>query len=234
MTTTTVDLRSISNSSGRLATCSELERFFADINHELKFAEVYQRRVAKKKAQRFNVFDLIEPDENKLSDIIADLLDPNGTHGQGGLFLHLFFRQLGLRASIGDTNNSTVLREATTHGIQKYRRRIDILVESSVLVAIENKVDSLEQPDQVNDYLNHLQWCTKDNKKPSVLIFLTPDGRAPKSVNKESSKTSQLNCWSYHVQLRQWLSACHRECAAPKIRIFLDDFATYIESSLRR
>jgi hypothetical protein len=32
-------------------------------------------------ATGFNVFHLIEPDENKLSDILAGLLDPKGSHG---------------------------------------------------------------------------------------------------------------------------------------------------------
>ena len=74
---------------------SVLEQFFANINHKVELAETQQRLIDKQQATKFNVFELIEPDENKLSDILADLLDPKGSHGQGDLFLRLLFKQLG-------------------------------------------------------------------------------------------------------------------------------------------
>jgi len=42
----------------------------------------------------FNVFDWIEPDENTLSDLLRDLLDPAGTHGQRSAFLKLALEHL--------------------------------------------------------------------------------------------------------------------------------------------
>ena len=64
----------------------ELERFFADVNYRVHLAERLQCQLDKRLATRFNVFDLIEPDENKLSDVLAGLLNPKGAHGQGDLF----------------------------------------------------------------------------------------------------------------------------------------------------
>src|SRR5207237_4404982 len=121
------------------------EHFFDTINHRVELAEAQQRRIDKRRATGFNVFHLIEPDENKLSDILADLLDPKGGHGQGDLFLRLLFKQLGLGSNPKLTKNATVQREAPTHGILKYRRRIDVFVEAAALLVIENKLDSLEQ-----------------------------------------------------------------------------------------
>ena len=155
----------------------ELEHFFAAVNHAVERAEAQQRRIDKRLATGFNVFHLIEPDENKLSDILADLLDPKGDHGQGDLFLRLIFKQLGLGAHAKLTKNATVQREAPTHGIQKYRRRMDVFVEAGALLAIENKLDSPEQRDQVKDYLEHLQQCARGRQ--TRLIYLTPDGRPP-------------------------------------------------------
>jgi hypothetical protein len=213
---------------------SDLQKFFDGGSLQMQS----QRRLDKKRASEFNVFDLIIPDENKLSDVLWVLLDPEGRHGQGDLFLRLLFRQLGVGSGLKHTRNATVQREAPTHGIQKYRRRIDVFVKAGVLVAIENKIDSSEGPEQVKDYLEHLDYCTKGNRKDSVLIYLSPDGRRPESLNRatfdEAITSGRLQCWRHQIELRGWLAACRRHCQAEKIRIFLSDFMTYVESHLKR
>ena len=170
--------------SSQLQDWKHLKRFFSAVGSRVAIAEKKQRQRDRKEATRFNVFDLIDPDENKLSDVLADLLDPKGNHGQGDLFLRLLFKQLDLGSDAKLTKDATVHREAPTHGILKYLRRIDVLVEAGMLLAIENKVDSTEQPEQVKDYLDHLRYCTSSSR-PSMLIYLTPDGRPPESISRE-------------------------------------------------
>jgi hypothetical protein len=215
---------------------SELKDFFASIRNRVEHAKAQQRRIDKQRATGFNVFHLIEPDENKLSDILADLLHPEGGHGQGDLFLRLLFKQLGLGSHVKLTKGATVQREAPTHGILKYRRRMDVFVEAGALVVIENKVDSLEQVDQVKDYLDHLQQCAQGRQ--IRLIYLTPDGRSPESLHPtvfdQEQSIGRLCCWSYQGQLHTWLESCRRACEAQKISHFLSDFIVYIESVLRR
>ena len=217
---------------------SELEDFFATVSHKVELAEVQQRNLDKIQATGFNVFDLIEPDENKLSDIIADLLDPKGGHGQGDLFIRLLFKQLGLEPDAKLTENARVQREAPTYGIMKYRRRIDVLIEAGAWVAIENKVDSGEQTDQVKDYLEHLKHCTLGRPVQSALIYLTRNGNPPESVpllsRKKYEENGKLFCWSYQRELRTWLESCRADCKAEKICHFLSDFISYIESSMKR
>jgi PD-(D/E)XK nuclease superfamily len=224
------------DSSVRPQLARQIEKFFATINHRVELSEKQQRRIDKQLATGFNVFHLIEPDENKLSDILADLLDPKGSHGQGDLFLRLLFKQVGLGSGAKLSNNAIVQREAPTHGILKYRRRMDVFVDARALLVIENKLDSLEQRDQVKDYLEHLHVCTRGRR--SRLIYLTPDGRPPgslpPSVIEQERKISRLHCWSYQGQLRHWLENCRRDCKAQKIRNFLSDFMAYIESVLKR
>ena len=216
----------------------ELERFFTSISHQVTLAEARQRRLDKRQANGFNVFDFIKPDENKLSDILALLLDPNGGHGQGDLFLRSLFSKLGYGLDSKLTRGAIVLREAPTYGIQKHRRRIDVMVEAGVLLAIENKVDSLEQKDQVRDYLEHLRRCTERHRKDGVLIYLSPDGRPPESLSPEMFDRQQaegrLYCWSYRKELLEWLEVCRRDCQAEKIQVFLSDFIAYIEVYLKR
>lgn len=216
----------------------ELEQFFADVGYRVELAEKMQQCLDHKLATKFNIFNLIEPDENKLSDILADLLDPKGTHGQGDLFLRRLFEQLGIVETGKLGEDAIVQREALTDKISNHLRRIDLLVRAGVLLAIENKVDSFEQTDQVKDYLEYLCQCAKEKAIQTVLIYLTPNGRKPKSLAlpalEELQKSNKLHCWSYQVELRAWLEACRRDCEAERIRHFLSDFIAYIESDLKR
>ena len=226
------------DSSSVLVRQAELRRFFTAVSRRAEQAEKQQGRLDKRQATGFNVFDLIKPDENKLSDVLKRLLDPKGAHGQGDLFLRLLFEQLQLGSDQKLTKSAKVQTEAPTHGILKYRRRMDVFIEAGVLLAIENKLDSLDQEYQVKDYLDHLRYCTKRSRKKYLLIYLTPNGRRPESLEDEPCAEAEadgsLRCWSYHVQLRAWLEQCRSQCAALKIRVFLSDFIAYVESTMHR
>jgi hypothetical protein len=213
----------------------QLKRFFVSISSRVAIAEKKQQQLDRKKATRFNVLiDFIQPDENKLSDILRDLLDPNGNHGQGDLFLTLFFNQVGITPDAKLMKGAAVYREAPTHGIFKYRRRMDVLIEAGMWkVAIENKVESMDQPEQVKDYLEHLRYCTRVGPARSILIYLTPDGREPESISREVAG-NELCCWSYRDQLRAWLEQCRTECEAPRIRNFISDFVRYIDLEMKK
>jgi hypothetical protein len=216
----------------------DLEKYFTDVHNRMTLSETQQSRIDKRLATAFNIFNLIEPDENKLSDILADLLDPDGPHGQGDLFLRLLFKKLDLNPDPLLVKNAKVQREAPTYGIQKYRRRMDILVEAGVLLAIENKVDSIEQQDQIKDYLDHLRRIARDRGINSALIYLTPYGRKPESLapslTKDILRSGSLYCWSYQVDLRTWLESCRRKCKAIRMQDFLSDFIGYIESNIKQ
>lgn len=219
---------------------SELRQFFATVSDLVKQAEAKQHRLDKKEATGFNIFDFIEPGENRLSDILKSLLDPQGGHGQSDLFLRLFFKQLGLRLDAGLTKDATVQREAHTHRNKNPLRSMDVLVDAGTLVAIENKKDAPDQPNQVKDYLSHLDAEAQARKVEAALIYLTPTGKAPEPKSlpaneaKQQEACGRLHLWSYQKELRAWLESCHRECKADKIRHFLKDFISYIKSELKR
>lgn len=215
----------------------ELEAFFRKAGEIVALANEHQRRRDRTEASRFNVFNFIDPDENKRSEVLKDLLDPNGAHGQGDLFLSLLLERLGFDASAMGAEAATVRCEAPTHGIEQYRRRIDVFVECGVLIAIENKIDAIEQADQVPAYLKHLEYCSRGNAKPYRLIYLTPNGRVPESigavVRKNELEAGILHCWSYRRELRAWLETCRDRCGARKIQDFLTDFISYNETTMQ-
>lgn len=214
-----------------------LQQFFSAISVPIARAKENQRKLDREEATRFNVFDLIDPGENRLSDILKDLLDPKGSHGQGDLFLSLMLEELCFDWKTTGLSCAKVEREVSTYALQNQRRRMDILVEAGFSLAIENKKDSKEQVRQVKDYLTHLGRCSAANHQPYALIYLTPDGHLPPSLNTAEFQAAQdgrrLVCWSYQRELRCWLEACHQKCRAQKIQYFLTDFIKYIATVLK-
>lgn len=211
-----------------------LNQFFSGAKRKVQLAEEIDRQ----RASGFNVFDLIRPDENRLSDVLALLLDPRGAHGQGDLFLRLLIENLNTGLSSKHAKHATVRREAPTRRIANHRRRMDVLVDADDLVGVENKVNAAEQPEQVRDYLEHLRLCTVARSVRSTLIYLTPDGNPPESLNREEFQQevagNRLRCWSYGRHLRIWLEACRSQCEASRFRDFLSDFIHYVELEIER
>jgi hypothetical protein len=225
-------------SAASLVNREELEKFFNAAAQKVDEAEKQQREIDKVEATGFNVFHLIEPDENKLSDILADLLNPKGSHGQGDLFLRLLFDRLQISVDPSVTLNAKVHREARTDTIKNRKRRMDILVRAGITLAFENKIDADEQENQVRDYLEHLRLDTQRNAPQSALIYLTPNGRRPTFLSAEETHQHEalrtLHCWSYQDKLKDWLAACQSACMAAKMRHFLLAFIDYIETDLKR
>src|SRR5260370_18889236 len=211
----------------------ELKRFFSDLDFRLEIQIKSKSQLDRHLAREFSVFKFIDPDENGLSDILKMLLDPRGAHGQQDLFLKLFIDRL-CRSSERNMENTKVVREALTHAIGSFLRRIDILITSNhVTLAVENKVDAGEQPDQLKDYHDHIQ---KLPHKDYCLVFLTRDGREPESIPKDVATKlrdeHKLFELSYEKDIRQWLEEYPPWCEAENIRYFLADFIYYINTRL--
>lgn len=90
-----------------------MDDYFSSLLFKLKKQYEIDSQINLFLSNSFNVFDLISPDENKLSDIIANLLDLNGTHGQGALFAKEFVKNLQLDIDYEQT--FSVIREKNTN-----------------------------------------------------------------------------------------------------------------------
>lgn len=176
----------------------------------------------------FSPFQFIQPDEMRLSEIIAWMLNPKGSHGQGARFLEALLSQIGIAWDTQSCINATVQTEESTHAL----RRIDILVKSNGrALAIENKPWADDQDKQVFDYLAYL-----DDLFPArhCLIYLSSDGSDPsdKSIPSREAKqrrnNRQLLTMGYK-DLLPWIATCKSECRADRVTVFLDEFALYIQ-----
>ena len=177
----------------------------------------------------FNVFAYIDPNENGLSDILGDLLDPRGRHGQGDTFLRLLEKELDVTFP-ADSTAVKVYREEMTTYISNPLRRIDIVLDFGTFgVGIENKPWAGEQPEQVKDYFSHLE---RRYSKGFLLIYLSGDGMPPPSVGLAEligrEKLNQFRLLDYRVGLTAWIGECIESGEAESVRCFLRDFMSYV------
>jgi len=211
----------------------DLDKYFFDVQFLMKIYDKTKKETDLTLASNFNVFNYINPNENGLSNIFADLLNPNGNHGQREAFLKEFLNIIKQNKKVA-LMNCKIVREDVTHCISNNLRRIDITLyfENGFVVGIENKPWSTEQDNQLQDYQEHL------NKKYGVnwcLVYVSGDGSEPISI-KENLKeqyieTGKLVVLNYEEDVAQWLNNCYKECKAEKVRVFIKDFIAYIEEN---
>ena len=138
-------------------------------------------------APRFNIFRVLPVERRETllhSPLLASLLDPTASHGQGCLFLQAFFdvacenAQLTRPAGPLEPDQWSVRSEVYIgNGI------IDLLLgcpEQRYVLVIENKIDAFEQHAQLSRYHRWLQE-RRSAVATRQLVFLTPNGRASES-----------------------------------------------------
>lgn len=158
--------------------------FFRRLREEIPALEKKQRQQEFFKAPRFNIFRVlpIERRETLLhSPLLANLLDPTGSHGQGCLFLREFLDVAHKNAHL-IRPTSPLERDGWSVRSEVYigHGTIDLLIESTELgyvLVIENKIDASEQHAQLSRYY---RWMQGRRAKFAIkqLVFLTPSGYA--------------------------------------------------------
>jgi len=210
-----------------------LIKFFTPL--EIKYSVI--KEINRYLAIDFNVFFLFSINENKISDIIAFLLDPKASHGQGYLFLKQFLEVLKEKNEILNKKLENfeiwnthpevcVIREKVTYT----KRSIDIFIKlPGFVIGIENKPWAKEQDKQLTDYYEYLE---KVKEKDHLLIYLDGYGRESKTIGEEREslkKEGKFLELSYNNLLKPWLERCYSECKAEKVKMFLKDFINWLE-----
>ena len=226
------------------------KRFFAELTPRLERARVRAAELDRELAPRFNVFDYVRNDELGLSRIIADLLDPKASHGQGPVFLRSLLSLEGLRTArrwptIDSRGVQVVVKPE--HVIQ-CGRRLDVFVEIGAdeqryCLAIENKPYAGDQENQVQDYL---AWLNGKYPERFLLLYISPNGERP---SEWSIRKAELEKWRNGFAIMpycegseertdkdpfriphsfaDWIGECRRNCEADRLRGFLREFEIF-------
>jgi hypothetical protein len=221
-------------------TDKDIEKFFSALQEKRKAFNENYTYFAPKLAPKFNCFDFILPNEVKLSKILAEILNPEGSHAQGDLFLRLFLDLLFSGTTIEvnkiyPKNSSVVVKcEQLTTSILNSYRRIDILInfDRKFGLAIENKPWADDQDKQLSDYAEHLnnsfdEWC---------LIYLSGSGSDPSDMSVKKSKIEEWVAKEQYQKIDfnlifEWLEKCEQQCQADHVRHFLRDFIIYCKNT---
>ena len=160
---------------------------------------------------RFNMFRMLGVDhyENTHSAILAELLNPKGSHGLKELFLEAFIDiqikkdPLGIEefACRFDYRNAKVYTEYATHD-----GRIDILIEDSKghAIIIENKIYAGDQWEQLKRYDKFARdkYRGKENYQ---IFYLTLNGKKASGNSGEGVNYIQI---SHSECIIDWLEKC--------------------------
>jgi hypothetical protein len=173
---------------------------------------------------KFNIFTILERDhsETRHSRFLAELLNPKGSHGQGNIYLKLFYETLEdeFKERWFEQNVSFNL-EAFADKALVYTEQsngenglIDIIIETTThAIIIENKIYAGDQDKQLERYAQ-----SKKNKN-ILIIYLTLDGYQPSQKSLGMLKVEEVVLLSYAIHIIKWLKACINQSATlPAIR----------------
>jgi hypothetical protein len=152
---------------------------------------------------RFNMFQIcgVNHYENTHSAIIAEFLNPRGTHGLKSKLLECFIETLGNYFAIHDFNieKARVRTEySTEYG------RIDILIEDNQkkAIIIENKIYAQDQPEQLKRYNKFAEQTYKNGYQ---IFYLTLFGE---EATNQSCQDVDYKAISHKENIINWLEKC--------------------------
>lgn len=170
---------------------NQLSNYFSIFKAKIDFVNQVKKEYSKTLASDFNSLDFTYFGENKVSEILCFLLNPNEKHGQGDTFLKLFIEKFNLNFSYKDKSDINAVVEKRTHN----NRRIDIFISNSSngnVIAIENKIynNTKDQYNQLNDYLNYLQSISLKNN--FTFFYLAPQDKVISAESLDFEKTKKF------------------------------------------
>ena len=182
--------------------------------NNLLLKEKVQKQERFERGEDFNIFRVMHMESDEVythSAIIAELLNPKGSHGCGDTFLKLFLELLPSPFDLPfDTQNAKTDVEIVIGEItDKEGGRMDVMVESKgQAIIIENKIYAGDRQNQMLRYYNYAN--NQYGRGNYRLLYLTLFGKSPSDSSKGKSleENEDFYCVSYAGEIKQWLLSC--------------------------
>ena len=192
-----------------------IQQFFQEVASICALGQAQQEE-RNRKGENYNLFSIlrIEGSELKHSALIANLLDPKGSHGCGDAFLRAFF-EIALKDLAYPFEDCTLPDSYTEYYTGPIAGdtggRIDILVKSSHYgLIIENKIYAGDQDKQLTRYDNYGKETF--GADGYLLVYLTLygcDASKESTATKSAEEVGYLRL-SYAEDILRWLEQCAR------------------------
>jgi hypothetical protein len=204
---------------------------YTNLFHSAQLIIQKEEELKKAKGESFNVFSILrmESKENDThSNFLGNLLDPNGTHLMGSVFLSEFLKTINAEGFI-DISTTQVYLEyncGKVDHVAKTGGRIDIYLKdiNGKSISIENKIYAGDQPNQIERYVNH-------NKGFNRVYYLTLEGKnASKESRGELNAGTDYFTMTYRDDIVNWLESCTKEAVnAPIVRETIKQYRILIQ-----
>jgi len=213
----------------------QMGSFLQSMSTRRKLYRQFSRETDLYLSSRFNVFDYIKPDENRLSQIFRDLLDPEGPHGQGKTYLRLFLDEFSPRVKDFERFDPDEVLEVRCEYQTAGKRRIDLVISAENWVfGMENKPWAKDQELQVYDYLKELAG----RYSRFALLYLSSSGNRPSEESIGSARALEMEEAGHLViagysgpEMSNWLKASQEKSQSEPMRIFLKQLSGYIQAT---
>ena len=194
-----------------------------------------QRAMGKHDYNIFTLFHYFSDEVNLHSNFIASLLDPNGDHYKGDLFLKLFLEMCGIDDFSIDTSTATVFKEF---------KHIDIYIsDGKKHIILENKVYAKDQPTQIARYIETIKGegakeSDRVKDEDICVLYLHPDGKLPDNQSfgdyharlLGENPSIKFKVISYGKEILEWIDRCKNEVSnLTDLNIFLSQYKDVIE-----
>ena len=195
--------------------------------HQISIVVANEQTAFREKLARgesFNIFSICGVNHYEVthSAIIAEFLDPQGSHGQGLAFFKAFVESLNLQDFDFSLNGVEVATEMVTPN-----GRIDIVISNNnkQAVIIENKIYASDQWKQLKRYDDFAKTKYTNGYK---ILYLTLNGNDP---NDDESRKVEYITISYKHHIIDWLLRCkHWAIDKPLIRETLNQYIQHIKN----
>lgn len=206
--------------------------------NRVKTIVAHQKQITKIKGESFNIYNILNLKTNEVrthSAFIAELMNPQGSHQMGSVFLEAFLNGMPSENYKNhlDIENTQVFIEYYIGLIDKKTKtggRIDIFLKDSNgnTISIENKIDAGDQEQQVERYCNY-------NKANNRVIYLSKDGKEPDNISKgELQNDVDYQLISYNTEIINWLQTCQSvACDQPLLRESIKQYRILIQQITR-
>ena len=177
-----------------------------------------------------NIFQILKISKNEIrhSNFLSWLLDPEGSHKLGDIFLKRFLREVFSSDKFFDIDQVDVEgMDLSKVEVLREWKNIDVLIIlSDVVVCIENKVYSKEHSNQLKRYKEIIENQFPKHKK--TYVYLNPDG------DSSESETEQFQPISYDfiVESLERIVSVFGESMNPNVKNYIKDYTTTIKREI--
>ena len=188
----------------------------------------HRRTLETATGDRFNIFHILGAGhiEYAHSSFLAELLNPQGGHSQGALYLSLFVKQFTIPNF--DTKNATLTQEYHCGEVTEISGgRVDLVIRDGLdnHIVIENKIHAGDQDNQMLRYRNEF-----NNLEKHQLFYLTLEGKKPSNVDEEKIAELKIKLISYRTDILTWLQESRKASALlPTVRETITQYIRLIE-----